>query len=149
MTSLATFVDRYTMRHVRIYPHPVERLWEAITDDEQVGKWMGSPITFDLRVGGILGVAPRDELFGRLVDEWLKQKVTNGELPQDLANRYGRELRGVAQWNDLNEIYRNTSRRRSRPGKRQPTRASTARRSSSRPMAPSQRSLTTPSASMK
>lgn len=149
MTSLATFVDRYTMRHVRIYPHPVERLWEAITDDEQVGKWMGSPITFDLRVGGILGVAPRDELFGRLVDEWLKQKVTNGELPQDLANRYAGSCEASPSGTTSTRSIASTSRRRSRPGKRQPTRASTARRSSSRPMAPSQRSLTTPSASMK
>lgn len=50
--NLATFVDRYTMRHVRIYPHPVERVWDAITDDEQVSKWMGFPVRFDLRVGG-------------------------------------------------------------------------------------------------
>lgn len=51
--NLATFVDRHTMRHVRIYPHPIERVWEAITDDEQVSKWMGFPVTFDLREGGV------------------------------------------------------------------------------------------------
>jgi uncharacterized protein YndB with AHSA1/START domain len=51
--NLATFLDRHTMRHVRIYAHPIERVWEAITDDEQVSKWMGFPVRFDLREGGI------------------------------------------------------------------------------------------------
>jgi uncharacterized protein YndB with AHSA1/START domain len=50
--ALATFVDRYTMRHVRVFPHSIERVWDAITDDAQVSRWMGFPVVLDLRVGG-------------------------------------------------------------------------------------------------
>lgn len=213
MTSLATFVDRYTMRHVRVLPHPIERVWDAITDDKQVSAWMDFQCTFDVREGGrcIWGPPdgayfettigrlepmtliehvggdthpaggymrfelkphpdgcrfeftqhfvpgqdwesypddlggdipggpgtpwrpgfvggfhsgfdalekvldrrppheawePSDQLFGRLVDAWLEQKVHNKELSEDVARRYGRELRSTARWNDLNEIYR-------------------------------------------
>ncbi len=213
MTSLATFVDRYTMRHVRVFPHPVERVWRAITDDEEFSQWFGFPVSFDLRVGGkcawgtkqhyfdteiarfepmsliehtapgdskaelgfmrfelrpegdgcrfdftqgfVPGVAvdyepdrlgadqpggpdtpwrpgfvggfhdawnslgnylddapmyrgrePKDELFGQLVDEWLWRKRLEGEFTPEDCDRYARELRGVAAWNDLNEIYR-------------------------------------------
>lgn len=211
MKDLATFTDRYTMRYVRTYPHPVDRVWEAITDDEQVTRWMGFPVRFDLRVGGRCrwgadasyfsteirrlepktliehghspqdegymrfelhehedgcrldfthhfdpaerpweewphdlggdlpggpdtpwrpgfvggfhnaldrlgnlldghdpsrGERPKDELFGRIVDEWAKQSVEQRRMSRDDAERYARELRGVAYWNDLNEIYR-------------------------------------------
>lgn len=213
MTNLATFVDRYTMKHVRVYPHPVERVWEAITDTQSISAWMGFPVTVELRVGGICkwghdgayftteiiriepmtliehgspgdpfpdrgymrfelsphpdgcrldftqhfprefrqgevegdlggdlpggpdtpwrpgfvggfhaafdglgrlldgmstieGLEPNDRLFGRIVDQWLDQKVLDRELARDVADRYAQELRGTAVWNDLNEIYR-------------------------------------------
>ena len=211
--NLATFVDRYTMRHVRVYPHPIDRVWEAITDDEQVGAWMGFPVTFDVREGGrcvwgspdgpyfetkieqlepktliehvganehptggymrfeltphpdgcrfdftqyfqpgqtwesypddlggdlpggidtpwrpgfvggfhsafdglgrvldgldpLDGYVPADQLFGRLVDHWAARKVNEGELSRQVADRYAKELREAACWNDLNEVYR-------------------------------------------
>jgi hypothetical protein len=49
---------------------------------------------------------PSDPLFGPIVDEWLKQKVRQGQFSKEDADRYGRELRGVAAWNDLNVVYR-------------------------------------------
>lgn len=205
MTSLATFVDRNTMRHVRVYPHPVERVWDAITDEEQVSKWMGFEVHFpELRVGATCtwgpldgayfeteivaidpktliehrgmrfelsphpdgcrfeftqsfepgqtyeeipddlggdlpggldtpwrpgfvggfhsafdglgrvldglppdhGEEPKDELFGAIVDEWAKQRVAQGHLTQEAADTYRRQLRSVAVWNELNEVYR-------------------------------------------
>lgn len=213
MTNLATFIDRHTMRHVRVFPHPVERVWRAITDDEEVGRWFGMHVTFDMRPGGrcvwgsersyfeteigryepttlVEHLAPgekdltrwglRFELkpheegcrfeftqrfdpnaevgydsdrlggdlpggpdtpwrpgfvggfhgawdnlgnylkglpldtnqesqnvyFAQLVDEWLWRKVNEGEFEQDVADRYARELRGVAYWDELNEVYR-------------------------------------------
>ena len=211
--NLATFVDRYTMRHVRVFPHPIERVWRAITDDTEFSQWFGFDVTFDMRVGGKCvwgtkqhyfdteisrfepitlvehiapgdmspdrgymrfelqptgdgcrfdftqrfepglpqqyeedrlgaelpggpdtpwrpgfvggfhtawdnlsnylnglpidaGREPRDELFGRLVDEWLWRKRLEGEFTPDQCERYAKELRGVAAWNDLNEIYK-------------------------------------------
>jgi uncharacterized protein YndB with AHSA1/START domain len=204
MTSLATFVDRYTMKHVRIYPHPMERVWEAITNDERVSKWMGFEVHFpDLRVGatctwgpldepyftteiiafdpktliehagmrfelsphpdgtkfeftqsfprgqtneewpddlggdlpggldtpwrpGFVGgfhasfdslgrlldgedpdtAEPSDPIFGAIVDEWARQRVQQKHITQEQADLFRRQLRGVAQWNELNEIYR-------------------------------------------
>jgi len=32
--------------------HSAERLWRAITDPDEVGKWMGYPAKIDLRIGG-------------------------------------------------------------------------------------------------
>ena len=61
MTSLATFIDRHTMRHTRVYPHPVDRVWDAITDEEQVSKWMGFEVHFPkLEVGGRCIWGPED-----------------------------------------------------------------------------------------
>ena len=201
--NLATFVDRYTMKHVRIYPHPIDRVWDAITDDEQVSTWMGFEVHFpDLHVGatctwgpldgpyftteivaidpktliehrgmrfelsehpdgtkfvftqsfprgetyeewpddlggdlpggldtpwrpGFVGgfhssfdglgdvldgrepdAEPDDRTFVAIVDEWAKQRVRQGEFTQVEGNLYRRQLRSVAQWNELNEVYR-------------------------------------------
>jgi hypothetical protein len=205
MTSLATFLDRYTMRHTRIYPHPVDRVWDAITDDKRVSEWVGFEVHFpELRVGAVCtwgpvdgpyfettivafepktliehkgmrfelaphpdgcrfeftqsfepghtydewpddlggdlpggtdtpwrpgfvggfhsaldglgrmldglrpdhGEEPQDPLFGALVDEWAKQRVHQKELTRETADRYARQLRSVAAWNELNVVYR-------------------------------------------
>jgi uncharacterized protein YndB with AHSA1/START domain len=50
--TLATFVDRRTMRHVRLYPHPIERVWEAVTRPEHLDAWMLPKCEIDLRLGG-------------------------------------------------------------------------------------------------
>lgn len=211
--NLATFEDRYTMRHIRIYPHPVERVWRAITDDKEFSQWFGFQCRFDMQPGGnciwgpdgsyfetkigrlepptlvehlapgetdldrwglrfrleeheagchfeftqrfepgmevgyesdrlgadlpggpdtpwrpgfvggfhsawdnlgnYLDGAPlergqesKNTYFGQLVDEWLWQKVVEGEFSQESADGYARQLRAVAYWDELNEIYR-------------------------------------------
>src|SRR5439155_14224260 len=52
------------------------------------------------------GREPKNTYFGQIVDEWLWQKVVEGALTQDVADRYARELRGVLCWDELNEVYR-------------------------------------------
>src|SRR5262249_51259960 len=37
--DLARFIDRWTIEYVRTYPHPIERVWRAITDPEQFRAW--------------------------------------------------------------------------------------------------------------
>ena len=61
--NLAEFVDRTTMRHTRWYPHPVERVWEAITDGAQASVWHGWPVSIDLRVGGHCVFGPAHDPF--------------------------------------------------------------------------------------
>ena len=63
MTSLATFVDRYTMRHTRIYPHPIDRVWQALTDEEHINKWFGFPVKLDMRVGGVCNWGPEGSFY--------------------------------------------------------------------------------------
>ena len=49
---LCEFVDRHTVRYVRELPHDVERVWEALTDPDELARWFFRPIELDLRVGG-------------------------------------------------------------------------------------------------
>jgi uncharacterized protein YndB with AHSA1/START domain len=49
--DLARFIDRYTIEYVRTYPHPIERVWRAITDPTEMSVWF-SPIRVDARLGG-------------------------------------------------------------------------------------------------
>jgi uncharacterized protein YndB with AHSA1/START domain len=47
------------MEHVRLYPHPVERVWRAITEAGPVAAWFG-PVEFDMRVGGTARFGPAE-----------------------------------------------------------------------------------------
>jgi uncharacterized protein YndB with AHSA1/START domain len=49
--DLARFIDRYTIEYVRTYPHPIERVWRAITDPAEMSVWF-APIAFEPRLGG-------------------------------------------------------------------------------------------------
>lgn len=51
MTELASFIDRSTMRYVRVYPHPIELVWQALTDPKEVAGWF-LPARSERRVGG-------------------------------------------------------------------------------------------------
>src|SRR5437763_7901583 len=50
--GLCEFVDRNTVRFVRRYPHPVERLWAALTEAEQVSAWFLPVATLEAKLGG-------------------------------------------------------------------------------------------------
>jgi uncharacterized protein YndB with AHSA1/START domain len=37
--ELARFIDRWTVEYLRTYPHPIERVWRAITDPKEFRAW--------------------------------------------------------------------------------------------------------------
>jgi uncharacterized protein YndB with AHSA1/START domain len=50
-----TYVEhdgRPAVRFVRSYPHPVERVWAALTDPEELGHWFPSSVRMEQRAGG-------------------------------------------------------------------------------------------------
>jgi uncharacterized protein YndB with AHSA1/START domain len=49
--SLARFIDRWTVEYVRTYPHPIERVWRAITDPAEFRAWF-IPGALELKAGG-------------------------------------------------------------------------------------------------
>lgn len=49
---LAQFVDRDTMRYERRYPHPVERVFDAVSTAEHLEAWMLPVTRVERRVGG-------------------------------------------------------------------------------------------------
>ncbi|HZC17191.1 MAG TPA: SRPBCC domain-containing protein [Caulobacteraceae bacterium] len=49
--DLARFIDRETMEYVRVYPHPIDRVWRAIIDPEEFAVWFIKG-RLDPRVGG-------------------------------------------------------------------------------------------------
>ncbi|HLJ52587.1 MAG TPA: SRPBCC domain-containing protein [Rhizomicrobium sp.] len=57
--ELARFIDRWTVEYVRTYPHPIERVWRAITDPKEISVWFWTA-SFDLRVGGAFRFGPVD-----------------------------------------------------------------------------------------
>jgi uncharacterized protein YndB with AHSA1/START domain len=62
--ELARFIDRWTIEYVRVYPHPIERVWRAITDANEISAWFWQA-KFDLRVGGAFRFGPDDsDLYG-------------------------------------------------------------------------------------
>jgi uncharacterized protein YndB with AHSA1/START domain len=50
--DLGTITRCYTIRFERTSKHSQERMWRAITDPDEVSRWMDYPATIDLRRGG-------------------------------------------------------------------------------------------------
>jgi uncharacterized protein YndB with AHSA1/START domain len=50
--DLAIFADRLTMRHERIYPHTIERVWEAVSTTEHLDVWLLPASQVERRLGG-------------------------------------------------------------------------------------------------
>ncbi len=55
-----TLDGRPTVEVRRHYPHPVEKVWLAVTTPEHLGAWFPSPVTVDLRPGGEMRFAAFD-----------------------------------------------------------------------------------------
>ena len=49
-----TLEGRPTVRVERRYPHPIEKVWRAVTTPEHLGQWFPSPVEVDLRPGGAM-----------------------------------------------------------------------------------------------
>jgi uncharacterized protein YndB with AHSA1/START domain len=49
--GLARFPDRWTVEYLRTYPHPIERVWRAITDPKEFSDWF-IPGELEPRAGG-------------------------------------------------------------------------------------------------
>jgi uncharacterized protein YndB with AHSA1/START domain len=52
MSDLGEVTRCYTLTYRRRSKHPVARLWRAITDPDEVSRWMSYPARIDLRPGG-------------------------------------------------------------------------------------------------
>jgi uncharacterized protein YndB with AHSA1/START domain len=50
--GLARFINRRTLEFVRTYPHPIERVWRAITDSAELARWFIPTTKWDFREGG-------------------------------------------------------------------------------------------------
>jgi uncharacterized protein YndB with AHSA1/START domain len=53
--ELGTYVElhgRPAVRFVRVYEHPIDRVWSAVTDATELQHWFPSSVDIDLRAGG-------------------------------------------------------------------------------------------------
>lgn len=55
-----TLDGRPTVRVERQYPHPIEKVWRAVTTPEHLGEWFPSPVDVNLRPGGAMRFAAFD-----------------------------------------------------------------------------------------
>lgn len=74
---------RPTVRVEREYPHPIEKVWLAVTTPEHLGQWFPSPVELDLRPGGAMRFAD----FGD--DEGGTGVVEAVDEPRRLVFRWG------------------------------------------------------------
>lgn len=65
--ELARFIDRFTVEYVRTYPHPIERVWRAITDPAEFRRWF-LPGRIALETGGAYWFQTGDDGFGGVID---------------------------------------------------------------------------------
>jgi uncharacterized protein YndB with AHSA1/START domain len=52
-----TVEGRPTVRIERRYPHPIDKVWRAVTTPEHLGQWFPSPVELELRPGGSMRFA--------------------------------------------------------------------------------------------
>jgi len=50
--NLATFVDRWTMQHVRVLPFLIERVWRAVTTQDELNAWFLPIARVEPKLGG-------------------------------------------------------------------------------------------------
>jgi uncharacterized protein YndB with AHSA1/START domain len=57
MTDLGSYLEingRPAVRFVRTYPHPIERVWSAVTEPAELKAWFPSAVDVELRAGGVI-----------------------------------------------------------------------------------------------
>lgn len=57
--DFARFTDRHTFEYVRTFPHPIERVWRAVSDPAEISEWFWTA-RFELRLGGAFQFGPDD-----------------------------------------------------------------------------------------
>jgi uncharacterized protein YndB with AHSA1/START domain len=80
-----TLDGRPTVRIERRYPHPIDKVWRAVTASEHLGQWFPSPVDIDLRAGGSM----RFGAFGTNAGQ--TGNVESVEPPRLLAFTWGRD----------------------------------------------------------
>ena len=86
--ELARFIDRWTIEYVRVYPHPIERVWCAITDPREISIWFWSA-RFDLRVGGSFAFGPDDTEMSGVFEAIDPPRFVRFKGPSPAANPEG------------------------------------------------------------
>ncbi len=64
--ELPRFIDRWTIEYVRVYPHPIARVWRAITDPKEFAVWFIRG-RLELNVGGAYEFETGDDGFKGVV----------------------------------------------------------------------------------
>jgi uncharacterized protein YndB with AHSA1/START domain len=85
--SFETVDDRPVVRFERRLEHPVERVWRAITDPEELAHWFPARVTVDLRPGGRMRFTFADEGLPPTEGE-----ITELDPPRRFAFWWGDEL---------------------------------------------------------
>lgn len=95
-----TVEGRPTVRVERRYPHPIEKVWRAVTTSEHLGRWFPSPVEIDLRPGGAMRFAAFDGDTGavgvvevveaprRLVFTWGSDRLTFELTPDGDGSKF-------------------------------------------------------------
>src|SRR5579859_567016 len=60
---LARFIDRWTIEYERTYPHPIDRVFRAVTDQADVAAWFFPPAEIDPRLGGAYALGGINTVF--------------------------------------------------------------------------------------
>src|SRR5215213_8050846 len=83
-----TLDGRPTVLVEREYPHPIEKVWRAVTMPEHLGQWFPSPVEVELRAGakmrfgafeggsGSVGIVEVIDAPRRLVFTWGSDRLT-------------------------------------------------------------------------
>ena len=50
--DLAQFDDSLTLRYTRVFPHPIDLVWEAVTNEEHVETWLLPVTRIERKLGG-------------------------------------------------------------------------------------------------
>ena len=89
--DLARFIDRYTVEYVRTYPHPIERVWRAVTEPGELAQWFIPPSVWELKSGGAYRF--HDDAFWRAITDPAEMSVWFG--PIAFEPRLGGAYRGL------------------------------------------------------
>jgi uncharacterized protein YndB with AHSA1/START domain len=81
-----TIEGRPAVRFERRYPHPVERVWRAVTEPAELEHWFPSAVEVDLREGGPMRFTFRDH-----ETEPMAGRVTELDPPRRFAFLWGDE----------------------------------------------------------